>query len=102
MMGAVARLKVKHGHEHLLRELVGTRTSMDFEGAGRVADFVMALDDHPGEYLLVVIYPDREACRVDARCLGAGRLDQRLRALLVTDPEWCGGELIDAWGVGGI
>lgn len=102
MVGAVARLRVKHGHERQLLELIGERTSMDFESSGRVADFVMKLDGPPDEYLLVVVYPDRKAYRADAARLDADRLDQRLRALLAADPDWCGGELIDAWGVGGI
>jgi len=102
MYGTVARIKVKPGMDEQLAELSRTWARSEFERSGQVAELIFKVDDRPDEYIIVAAFPDRVSYRTNAEHPATNANYQRLRALLVADPEWNDGEIIDALGIDGI
>lgn len=95
MFGTVARLKVKPGAAQDLidhGEKWGRERGMD---TGQVAQYLFRLEQHPGEFMLVAAFKDRDAYRKNAEDPETDRRYQEMRKLLVSDPEWFDGEVIE-------
>ena len=53
------------------------------------------MDGDPGEIFLVAVFASREAYWANAQSPEQNERFHELRALLVADPEWHDGEIID-------
>jgi hypothetical protein len=94
MFGTVARFTAKPGSEDALREL--TRDEGDAPGQGHVFHAVYKLDKGEDDYILVAGFRDRESYVANAESPEQNEFYQKFRALLVSDPEWMDGEIVDA------
>jgi len=61
---------------------------------GYVADYIFESEKHPGEYLLVAIFQDRESYMANAASPEQDAMYRRMRAHLAEDPVWEDGEII--------
>ena len=85
-----------------LAELGATSSREEFERSGQVVEMIIKLANRPDEYFIVAAFPDRETYVANAEHPNTHRNYERMRELLVADPEWNDGEVIDMLGVGGI
>lgn len=85
-----------------LAELGATWSREEFERSGQIVEMVFKLENHPDEYVIVAAFPDRETYFANAGHPNTHHNYERMRELLVADPEWNDGEVIDMLGVGGI
>jgi quinol monooxygenase YgiN len=92
MYGTVARLRVKPGMEEQLRAF-GQEVSTN-QPAGHVAFYVYRMDADPNEYYLTVVFESKEAYLANAASPEQDAEYRKLRALLMADPEWHDGEII--------
>jgi quinol monooxygenase YgiN len=95
MFGTVARLKAKPG---ATQDLINHGEKWGRErgaATGQVAQYMFKLEQYPDEFLLVAAFTDRDAYRKNAEDPETNRLYQEMRALLVSDPEWFDGEVIE-------
>ena len=102
MFGTVARIKVKPGMDEALSELGATLARQEFERSGQLTEMIFKLENCPGEYLIVAAFPDRETYFANAEHPNTINNYARMRELLVADPEWNDGEIVDMLGAGGI
>lgn len=100
MYGTVARLEVKPGMEGALAALGKSWAREEFENSGQIAELIFRLDGHPNEFLLVAAFPDRDTYFANADRPATQRNYAKMRELLVEDPEWNDGEIVDALGIG--
>jgi hypothetical protein len=63
---------------------------------------IFKLDNSPDEYIIVAAFPDRETYFANAGHPSTNESYQQMRELLVADPEWNDGEIVDMLGIGGI
>jgi quinol monooxygenase YgiN len=99
MFGTVARLKVKPGREQKLMELdeqwrrehTGT-----LEQRGMIAEYIYKLEGKPDEFMLVVVFRDRQSYFANANDPETDRWYRQIREQLVDDPEWNDGEVIQS------
>jgi len=102
MFGTVARIKVKPGKDEAFTELGASWAREEFERSGQVAELIFKLENSPDEYLFVAAFPNRETYFANAEHPNTHRNYERMRELLVADPEWNDGEIVDMLGVAGI
>jgi quinol monooxygenase YgiN len=62
---------------------------------GQIARYVFQMDGAPGELFLVAVFESRDAYWANARSPEQHQRFEELRALLLADPEWHDGEIID-------
>jgi heme-degrading monooxygenase HmoA len=94
MYGTVARFTAKPNSEEALREL---NRSEDVEDtAGYRFHHVYKLDSGNDEYILVVGFEDRDSYVANANSPESNEFYEKFRALLVSDPQWMDGEIIDS------
>jgi heme-degrading monooxygenase HmoA len=93
--GTVARLRVKPGSEQKLLEL--SRRGDMRSIPGLVADAVYRLDGRADEYMLVVAFESKEAYLANANSPEQHQRYLEIRELLVADPEWNDGEIVDTY-----
>jgi quinol monooxygenase YgiN len=91
MYGTIARVKIDPAKVEELKEL-GRRIGV---APGQIARYVYQMDANPGELFLVVVFESREAYWANARSPDQNRRYQEMRALMLADPEWHDGEIVD-------
>ena len=94
MFGTVARVTVAPGDETEFIEAGEAWVRERSSSTGQVAEYVFKLEGRPGEYILVGIFTDRDTYYANAADPETDRWYQRMRALLVADPEWNDGEVV--------
>ncbi len=94
MYGTVARFTAKPGSEAALLEL--TRDDDPSETPGYAFHHVYRLDAGSDQYILVAGFKDKEAYFANANSPEQNDFYEKFRALLVSDPEWMDGEIIDS------
>lgn len=96
MFGTVARITVKPGKEQDLLVIGERWTHERGEASGQVAQYVFKLERVPNEYIIVGIFPDRDAYYRNAADPATHRWYQQIRELLEGDPEWNDGEVVQS------
>jgi heme-degrading monooxygenase HmoA len=94
MYGTVARMKVKPGEEE--RVLAMARAEERLGIPGFVGEFIYRLDGDKNEYLLVVLFADKESYFANSDSREQDTRYRRMRALLDGEPEWSDGEIVHA------
>ena len=102
MYGTVARVKVKPGKGEALADLGMHWAREEYERSGQIAELIFKLENSPDEYVIVAAFPNREAYFANAEHPHTHRNYEQMRELLVADPEWNDGEIVDMLGSGGI
>lgn len=94
MYGTVARIVLKPGmHERFL----ALWREIDAQGfPGRVAEYIYRSDADPDELYLAVVFANEEAYRRNADSPAMDASYQRVRELMVADPEWHDGGVVFA------
>ncbi|MBW7881216.1 MAG: antibiotic biosynthesis monooxygenase [Caldilineaceae bacterium] len=92
MYGTVARVKIDPANLEQVRSLA---TSMD-KAPGQIARYVYQMDADPGDLYLVAVFESREAYWANADSPEQHQRYMQLRALLLADPEWHDGEIVDS------
>ena len=92
MYGTVARLQAKAGTQAKIAALA--REMRGVEIPGLVADYLYQLDNLVDEYYMAVVFETKAAYMANANSPEQDVRYQRLRALLVADPEWHDGEIL--------
>lgn len=93
MYGTVARMKVRPGSRTAIDEEMERQLAQE-PIPGHVATFVYHSDSDPEEYFVSVVFGSRQAYRANADSPEQAARYTRLRALLVEDPEWHDGEVV--------
>jgi quinol monooxygenase YgiN len=91
MYGTIARVKVDPSEVDELKAL-GRRMGV---APGQIARYVFQMDADPGEIFLVAVFESRASYWANAQSPEQAERYQELRALLLADPEWHDGEIID-------
>jgi quinol monooxygenase YgiN len=91
MYGTIARVKIDPAKVEELKTL-GRRIGV---APGQIARYVYQIDANPGELFLVVVFESREAYWANARSPEQNQRFQEMRALMLADPEWHDGEIVD-------
>lgn len=99
MYGTVAKFKVKPGQEQKLKEVMVKQASAGMEMKGFIGELVYKLDRNPNEYLIAVVFEDRDSYQANANDPAQHRRYLEYRELLETDPEWNDGEIVDHHGL---
>src|SRR5689334_17930820 len=92
MYGTVARLQARPGARAEIEAFIEEARTRTVPGL--VADYIYRLDAAPDEYYLVAVFSDKAAYVANANSPEQDAQYQRLRALLVVDPEWRDGEVV--------
>jgi quinol monooxygenase YgiN len=91
MYGTIARVKIDPAKLEDLKAL-GRRMGV---APGQVARYVFQMDADPSELYLIAVFESREAYWSNAQSPDQNQRYQEMRALLLTDPEWHDGEIVD-------
>jgi quinol monooxygenase YgiN len=102
MFGTLARVKVKPGMGEKLAEMGRSWARNEFERSGQIVEMIFKLENSPDEYVIVAAFPDRESYFANAARPETDQNYRQMRDLLVADPEWNDGEIVDILGIGGI
>ena len=98
MFGTVARMKVKPGKFEEITALSEQWDRDTSSAPGHVAMYVYQLDGKDNEYIMAVIFTDRESYFANANRPETNEFYQQYRQLLEEDPEWNDGEIV-YWSV---
>jgi len=94
MYGTIAKMKVKKGALEEIRKMeTGRRAD------GVMGSLVFQSDENADELWMVAIFRDKESYFANADSPEQGEEYNRLRALLLADPEWHDGEVVFSEGV---
>jgi quinol monooxygenase YgiN len=91
MYGTIARVKIDPTKTEELKAL-GRRMGV---APGQIARYVFRMDADPGEFYLIAVFESREAYWANAQSPDQNQRYQEMRALMLTDPEWHDGEIVD-------
>ena len=91
MYGTIARVKIDPTKTEELKAL-GRRMGV---APGQIARYVFRMDADPGEFYLIAVFESREAYWANAESPDQNQRYQEMRALMLTDPEWHDGEIVD-------
>jgi quinol monooxygenase YgiN len=91
MYGTIARVKIDPAKLEDLKAL-GRRMGV---AAGQVARYVFQMDADPTELYLIAVFENREAYWSNAQSPDQNQRYQEMRALMLADPEWHDGEIVD-------
>ena len=94
MYGTIARVRIDPARVEELKAL-GRRIGV---APGQIARYVYQMDANPGELFLVVVFESREAYWANAQSPEQNQRFQEMRALMLADPEWHDGEIVDVVG----
>lgn len=95
MYGTVARMRVKPGQAQALMALAQKQNQEVEESIkGYGGEFVYRLDKNPNEYILVVVFKDKQSYQANANDPEQDKRYREIRALLEADPEWNDGEIV--------
>jgi quinol monooxygenase YgiN len=91
MYGTIARVRIDPAR---LEELKAVGASMG-KAPGQITRYVYQMDADPGVLYLVAVFESREAYWANAASPEQNERFLQLRALLLEDPEWHDGEIVD-------
>ena len=91
MYGTIARVKIDPTKLEELKAL-GRRIGV---APGQVARYVFQMDADPSELCLIAVFESREAYWANARSPEQNQRFQEMRELMLADPEWHDGEIVD-------
>ncbi len=91
MYGTIARIKIDPSK---LQELIDLGQRMG-TAPGQIARYVYQMDADPGEMFLVAVFESKEAYWANAQSPEQNQRFMELRAMLLEDPEWHDGEIVD-------
>ena len=91
MYGTIARVKIDPAKLEDLKTL-GQRMGV---APGQVARYVFQMDADASELYLIAVFESREAYWSNAQSPDQNQRYQEMRALMLTDPEWHDGEIVD-------
>ena len=91
MYGTIARVKIDPARLEDLKAL-GQRIGV---APDQIARYVYQMDANPSEIYLVAVFESREAYWANARSPEQNQRFQEMRALMLADPEWHDGEIVD-------
>jgi len=91
MYGTIARVKIDPAK---LEDLIALGQRMGV-APGQVARYVFQMDADPSEFYLIAVFESREAYWSNAQSPDQNQRYQEMRALMLTDPEWHDGEIVD-------
>ena len=91
MYGTIARIKIDPSK---LQELIEVGQRMD-TAPGQIARYVYRMDADPGEMFLVAVFESKDAYWANAQSPEQHQRFMELRALLLEDPEWHDGDIVD-------
>lgn len=95
MFGTVARIRPKPGQEQALIAFSETwQRERGSKVPGFVHEYVFRSEQHPGDYLMVALFTDRESYMANANDPEQDRLYRQMRELLTEDPIWEDGEVV--------
>ena len=94
MYGTVSRVRIKPGSEEAL--LAVTRDFSANAPPGFVSAFMYRLDSGGDEYITAAAFSDKAAYERNSNEPAQQAWFARLRELMVDDPQWHDGEIIDA------
>jgi len=89
--GTIARVKIDPAKLEDLKAL-GQRMGV---APGQVARYVFRMDADASELYLIAVFESREAYWSNAQSPDQNQRYQEMRALMLTDPEWHDGEIVD-------
>lgn len=92
MYGTIARIKIDPSK---LPELLEVGKHMG-KAPGQVAGYIYRMDADPGEMFLVAVFESKDAYWANAQSPEQHERFVELRALLLEDPEWNDGEIVNA------
>ena len=93
MYGTVARFRVKSGMEKEIEAIV-----RDYENTpppGYIGEYIYRLDSDPQTYIMAVMFESKEAYWANAQSPEQNQRFMDLRAMLLEDPLWHDGEIVD-------
>ena len=96
MYGTVAKMKANPGSGSFLVEM-GRQLDND-PPPGMVAMMVYQMDADPNEYMMAVVFEDRESYVRNAESPEQHARYEEYRAWLAEDPEWHDGEVVNVRG----
>jgi quinol monooxygenase YgiN len=102
MFGTIARVTVLSGKDEEFIAIGEQWVRERGEASGEVASYLFKLEERPGDYMIVGIFPDRERYDANARDPETDRWYRRMRTTLASDPEWHDGEVVQAALLSGI
>lgn len=91
MYGTIAKVKI---NPEKIEELQVLATSMEL-APGQMARTVYKMDADPNVFYLTAVFESREAYQANAASPEQHERFMELRALLLEDPEWHDGEIVD-------
>ncbi len=91
MYGTIARIKIDPSK---LQELIDLGQRMGTT-PGQIARYVYQMDADPGEMFLVAVFESKEAYWANAQSPEQNQRFMELRAMLLEDPEWHDGDIVD-------
>ena len=94
MYGTIAKMKVKKGALEEIRKMETGR-----QADGVMGTLVFQSDNDQNELWLIAIFRDKESYFANADSPEQDEEYNRLRALLMADPEWHDGEIVFSEGV---
>jgi antibiotic biosynthesis monooxygenase (ABM) superfamily enzyme len=92
MYGTVARMRLKPGAEQKLTQIMKSYESLNIPG--HVSSTVYRLDAGNNEYILSVVFADKDSYEKNADSPEQDKRYQEMRALLEADPQWMDGEVL--------
>jgi quinol monooxygenase YgiN len=91
MYGTIARVKIDPTK---LEELIALNRRIA-TAPGQLARYIYQMDADPGEVFLVAVFESKEAYWANANSPEQHQRFQEFRALMLADPEWHDGEIVD-------
>ena len=92
MYGTISRMRLKPGMEERMRQ-----TMMGYESMavpGMIGSLVYQMDANPQEYLLVVVFKDKETYFANANSPEQNTRYEEMLTMLDGAPEWHDGEIL--------
>jgi quinol monooxygenase YgiN len=95
MFGTVARLRVKPGKEADLNKIMREwDEDMKPQTKGAIATYIYQLDQAPNQWVMAVVFEDRESYVKNANDPKTDAWYRKMRELLEEDPDWEDGEIV--------
>jgi antibiotic biosynthesis monooxygenase (ABM) superfamily enzyme len=92
MYGTVARFQIKPGMEGKLHDLMKSYEQLNMPGYKSTT--VYKLDAGDNQYMMSVVFADKNSYMKNADSPDQDRRYQEMRAILTDDPDWMDGEII--------
>jgi heme-degrading monooxygenase HmoA len=99
MYGTVARMRLKPGQEQKLKEISDRQNQEAANEKGYVGELVYKLDKGGNEYILAVVFEDKDSYVANANDPEQHKRYMEYRELLDADPEWNDGEIVYEHGL---